>query len=359
MPICLCARSTGNPPTDRTLDAVVGSCNIRRFPDLSMNQQISPNDPIHAQMKPLVSVLMPCYNATATLGLALASVCAQTYSNWECILVDDGSVDAPDEIVRQFGDSRIRYVRLDTNRGRSYARNLSTSMAKGDFLTMVDADDWIYPDKLETQVQILMADPSLAVVSTALGIVDSGYSLVGVRCQGEATASHVFYGSLTKLQAPPLAFAPSMFRARDVQGLTFNTAYGLGEDVDYLLRLMLGRRYAITNDIKYIYTEWNSASLHKVLFGLDSVRQMFTGHSDQFPVRSRYLAFKTLLKMPVYWTARRVGLWKRIMARRSRRPSPEEIQQFSRSFRRVKAEMSRHSPEMTSSTPSHLSEVTT
>jgi len=135
-------------------------------------------------MDPLVSVLMPCYNATATLGMALASLQAQTYQNWECILVDDGSTDSPDLIVEQFRDSRIRYTRLDSNKGRSYARGLSTSLAKGDLLAMVDADDWIYPDKLEKQVEVMTADPSVTVVGTGIGIIDSSHNLAGVRAQG-------------------------------------------------------------------------------------------------------------------------------------------------------------------------------
>ena len=291
-------------------------------------------------MNPLVSVLMPCYNAAATLELALASVRAQTYSNWECVLVDDGSVDRPYEVVDRLNDSRIRYVRLDTNRGRSHARALSTSMAKGDLLTMLDADDWIYPDKLDKQVHLLMADPSLAVLSTSMGVVDLNQRLVGVRGGGASAEAEVFHGRLTKLQAPPMAFAPSMFRARDVRGLTFNTNYSLGEDVDYLLRLILGRRYAIINDVEYIYTEWATLSLPKVLTGLSSIRQMFTTYNGRFPVRSRYLAGKTWLKMPVYWAADRVGFWKRIVARRCRRPNAEEVKTFSQALDTVRAGMS-------------------
>jgi|ERR1039458_2484199 glycosyltransferase involved in cell wall biosynthesis len=290
-------------------------------------------------MNPLVSVLMPCYNATATLGLALASLRAQTYQNWECILVDDGSVDRPDQIVEQFRDSRIRYVRLETNRGRPHARNLATSMAKGDLLTMLDADDWIYPDKLERQVQIIEANQSLTVVSTCMGIVDSSQRLVGVRGRGPSADGQVFYGDASKLQAPPMPFAPSMFRARDVEGLTFNTHYEVGEDFDYLLRLTLGRRYAIIRDVKYVYTEWNAISLRTVLMALVSVRKMFTAYREPFPVRSHYLAIKTSLKMPIYWTANRVGLWKILVAQRCRRPTAEELEQFSQAFQAVCAGM--------------------
>lgn len=294
----------------------------------------------NTQMNPLVSALMPCYNAASTLGMALASLQAQTYTNWECILIDDGSVDRPFEVVEQFRDSRIRYLRLDANKGRPFARNLSVSMAKGDLLTMVDADDWIYPDKFERQVEILMADQSLAVVSTGLGIVDSGQHLTGVRGQRPSTQAQVFYGKMTRLQAPPVAFAPSMFRAQDVQGLVFNEHYSLGQDFGYLLKLMLGRRYAIIQDVKYIYTEWDSISLPKVMTGLGNVRQVFAEYNGSYPVRSRRLALKTLLKMPAYWGAHRVGLWRKLVARRSRLPNAEDIEKFSVALDTVRAGMS-------------------
>lgn len=291
-------------------------------------------------MNPLVSVLMPCYNAVATLGTALSSLRAQTYTNWECILVDDGSVDRPQEVVEQFGDSRIHFVRLEINKGRAHARNLSTSMAKGELLTMLDADDWIYPDKLERQVEVLMADQSLAVVSTGLGIVDSGQHLTGVRGQACYSQRKVFYGELARLQAPPMAFAPSMFKARDVEGLAYNVHYPVGEDFDYLLKLTLGRRYAIIQDVKYIYTEWDSISLQKIMVALGVVRQIYAGYTCRFPVRSRYLALKTLLKIPAYLGACRFGLWERIVARRSRQPNAEEIEEFRRAVNAVRAEMS-------------------
>ena len=302
-------------------------------------------------MNSLVSVLMPCYNAASTLGMALASLQAQTYTNWECIIVDDGSVDRPEEVVERFSDSRIRYLRLDANKGRSFARNLSVSMAKGDLLTMVDADDWIYPDKFERQVEILMADQSLAVVSTGIGIVDSDQHLTGVRGQGHSTQVQVFYGKMTRLEAPPIAFAPSMYRVRDIEGRAFNVNYSVGGDFDYLLKLMLGRCYAVIQDVKYIYTEWDSISLLKVLAALGTVSRVFTEYNDNYPARSRYLSLKTLLKVPVYWGAYRVGLWRTLVARRSRLPKTEDMEKFSVALDTVRAKMSQRIARDTMSPP--------
>ena len=77
-------------------------------------------------MMPLISVVMPVFNATDTLPLALASLQAQTYDAWQCIIVDDGSTDNPEHIINAVGDSRIQYHRLDRNHGRGYARQYAT-----------------------------------------------------------------------------------------------------------------------------------------------------------------------------------------------------------------------------------------
>jgi len=70
-------------------------------------------------MMPLISVLMPVFNAAHTLPLALASLQAQTYENWECIVVDDGSRDNPAAMVKSVGDARIHFYCLDRNHGTS------------------------------------------------------------------------------------------------------------------------------------------------------------------------------------------------------------------------------------------------
>ncbi len=119
---------------------------------------------------PLVSVIMPCYNATSTLPMALASLLAQTYENWECVLVDDGSTDAPVAILERIDDPRIRYIRLPYNQGRGVARQIALDNVRGDLITMLDADDWIYPNKLEMQYLQMVANPHLALISTGMAI---------------------------------------------------------------------------------------------------------------------------------------------------------------------------------------------
>ena len=110
---------------------------------------------------PLVSVVIPVYNAEPFLRATLASVFAQDYEPFEVLVVDDGSSDASGEIARTFPG--VRYFRQE-NRGPSAARNLGVANARGELVANVDADDIIPPHKLTVQVRYLLEHPEIACV---------------------------------------------------------------------------------------------------------------------------------------------------------------------------------------------------
>lgn len=101
--------------------------------------------------KPLVSVITPVFNAAPWLSEMLGSVSRQTFSNWEHILVDDGSTDGSDRIVERAAeeDSRIRFFRMPQNGGPASARNRAIQEARGQYLAFLDADDLWLEQKLE------------------------------------------------------------------------------------------------------------------------------------------------------------------------------------------------------------------
>ncbi len=115
---------------------------------------------------PLVSVIIPAYNAEAFIAKTLASVLAQTYRRLEVLVVDDGSSDRTVGIVRQFSqqDSRIRLLQ-QSNAGVAAARNLAIEAAQGEFIAPVDADDIWYADNIAQQVQAMQrAEPPVGLV---------------------------------------------------------------------------------------------------------------------------------------------------------------------------------------------------
>jgi hypothetical protein len=104
-------------------------------------------------MQPKVSVIIPCYNQAVFLPKAVASLQAQTMPEWECIIVDDGSIDNTAEVANNIAikDSRVRLIQ-QANGGSAGARDAGLQAAKGLFIQFLDADDTITPEKLERQV---------------------------------------------------------------------------------------------------------------------------------------------------------------------------------------------------------------
>lgn len=97
---------------------------------------------------PLFSIIIPTYNRAHILPRTIASVLAQTYSNWECIIVDDGSTDTTKDFITSYSDTRIKYV-YQQNAERSAARNNGIRHAQGEYICFLDSDDEYLPEHLE------------------------------------------------------------------------------------------------------------------------------------------------------------------------------------------------------------------
>jgi glycosyltransferase involved in cell wall biosynthesis len=123
---------------------------------------------------PLVSVLLPTRNRDSLLSRAIASVLSQTYPNFELIVVDDGSTDETETVVKGFSDERIRYVYQD-HRGAAAAENLGTRLARGSFIAFIDDDDEWLCEKLEKQMErFALEGEDTAVVYTAAQFFKNG-----------------------------------------------------------------------------------------------------------------------------------------------------------------------------------------
>ena len=130
---------------------------------------------------PLISVIIPAYNAEIFIRRTLDSILAQTYTNIEILVVDDGSQDRTAEIVESFveKDSRVTLLK-QKNAGVATARNLAIEKSNGEYIAPIDADDIWYPQKLEKQAQcILEADQSIGLVYAWSVRIDEDDVIVG------------------------------------------------------------------------------------------------------------------------------------------------------------------------------------
>jgi glycosyltransferase involved in cell wall biosynthesis len=129
---------------------------------------------------PIVSVIIPTYNRANLVGKAIKSVLNQTYQNFEVIIVDDGSTDNTEDVVRGFPDKRVKYIKkYKKNKGISVARNLGIKVALGKYIALLDSDDEWLPEKLDKQIKVFKSEfPEVGVVySNTLYIDESGKNI--------------------------------------------------------------------------------------------------------------------------------------------------------------------------------------
>lgn len=108
---------------------------------------------MNTSQTPLVSVIIPAYNSAKFAAKAVESVLAQTYQNYELIVIDDGSTDNTKEVLNRFA-GRVNYI-FQENRGPSAARNMGIKVAQGEYICFLDADDTWLPMKLEVQLAFM------------------------------------------------------------------------------------------------------------------------------------------------------------------------------------------------------------
>ena len=126
--------------------------------------------------KPLVSIIIPTYNRAHLIAETLDSLIGQTYSNWECIIVDDNSSDKTEETIKLYKekDSRFKLIlkSKEDKKGASVSRNIGLKIAKGDYIQFLDSDDILAANKLEEQIQLVSNEDEFVISTCKWGRFD-------------------------------------------------------------------------------------------------------------------------------------------------------------------------------------------
>lgn len=181
---------------------------------------------------PLVSVLIPVFNAGEYLRPAVLSVIGQSYRNLEIILIDDGSTDGCIENIADVEDARVKVLRQE-NQGKSVAMNLALEAMSGDFYAIQDADDLSAPMRIERQLGAMLAHPEVAAVFCGYDIILGGrqmaprFAAKGVEeCEKDIESMRM-----------PSHDPTVMFRVSMVDGLRYEPELRIGQGFDYILRV--------------------------------------------------------------------------------------------------------------------------
>jgi hypothetical protein len=191
---------------------------------------------------PTISVVIPAFEAAATIGETVDSVLAQTSAPHEVIVVDDGSTDALDDALAPYGDA-VRLLRLP-HRGVAAARNAGTEAASGDFVLVVDADDVLLPGKLEALAALGAARPDLDLLSTDVLFEQEG------RRAGRFGAANPFesHGQRRAILERCFVGWPAARRARLVEAGGFDDSFRTSHDWECWIRMILSGSSAGLHD---------------------------------------------------------------------------------------------------------------
>jgi glycosyltransferase involved in cell wall biosynthesis len=191
----------------------------------------------------LVSVVIPCYNHSHYLPTAIESVLQQSHKEVEIVVVDDGSTDQTREVAQRY--QQVKYV-YQQNSGLSASRNTGIKHSSGQYLVFLDADDWLYPTALETNLRYLQQNPQLAFVSGAYDMVYVDENLTKEE-KGEIPSGHYFH--LLRRNYIGM-IAAVLFQRWILEEFQYDTTLRACEDYDLYFRIT--RKYPVLHHTEKI-----------------------------------------------------------------------------------------------------------
>jgi succinoglycan biosynthesis protein ExoO len=222
----------------------------------------------------LISIIMANYKGATFLPEAIASVLSQTHSDLEIIICDDASPDASVPLIHEWmtRDSRIQLVVTPRNAGPAAARNCAISLAKGDWLAIMDSDDLIHPHRLERLVAAALLHRADIIADDLVYFGDSVHLNGQTLMQSMSPASPFFVDTELFLQAngrstkvPAFGYLKPLIRRSCLGEMTYDETLKIGEDYDLVLRLLLnGARYAVVPDPMYLYRRHKASVSHRI-----------------------------------------------------------------------------------------------
>ena len=229
------------------------------------------------ESKALISIIVPIYNVEKYLRQCLDSIQDQSYQNFECLLINDGSPDNSADICKEYvsKDPRFRYIEKE-NGGVSSARNLGLEHSKGEYITFIDSDDWVDSDYLEVLYKSLTDEKADVAVSTykQFNVDDNNYY---VHSYQRGYEKKIFTGpelidefiALDTFDHSYRFVCGKLVRKCLLDKIAFNEKTTLGEDMEFWLKLyLISNKIVYVNRDSYIYRVDN-VNRH---FGLEKIR---------------------------------------------------------------------------------------
>ncbi len=236
---------------------------------------------------PLVSIILPVFNTEKYIGEAINSVLDQTYTNWELIIVNDGSKDSSEQIIKRYTDSRIKYI-YQENKGVSEARNRGLAQMCGAYFCFLDADDY-YPKKsLEVRVNKFVTDKGLTFVDgvVVMRTEDMGTEISRYRpaIQGEV------FPQLVRLDERCFLGNTWMVKRDKEYNYQFHKGLTHGEDLCFYLSIAQGKKYDFVEEEILWYRKGHVSAMSNVA-GLENGYRYFYHYAKKLGAAKEDLSY--------------------------------------------------------------------
>jgi glycosyltransferase involved in cell wall biosynthesis len=283
----------------------------------------------------IITIGLPFYNNEKTLEKAINSVLMQTYSNWELLLIDDGSIDGSKSLALKAARSekRIRYLSDGVNRGLVYRLNQITNMAKGQYIARMDADDMMLPEKLEKQLIVFQHHPEIDIVATAAYTIDEYDTPIGIRDTKNIELIHkkeILKNAL--LIHPTILVKTAWYKANK-----YDKDFLRAEDYELWCRSFEHTKFYRITEPLFLYREGN-VTLRNYNLSMQTLRKIFKKYGRGV-LTHRELSFeilKTHIKSFMYSFFSFFGVQYLLSARRNVLLTPQQKQLIDADILKIK-----------------------
>lgn len=278
-----------------------------------------------------VTIGIPIYNAEKYLRKAIDSVLNQSFADFELILSDDGSTDNSLSIIKSYDDKRIRLISDGVNKGISYRLNEQIENAKGEFFARMDADDIMFPNRIQQQFDFLINNPNVDIVGAYSVIIDETNNIIGSRTSSIPSS---FYDVLKQnvFIHPTVMGKTSWFNkfkyTDELKGV---------EDYDLWVRSFSSSQFSIMKEYLLFYRDPLAIKLSTYQFRHKQSRRAYLHYRKNF-LRKTYFVKLMLIsyfKVIIYTIAHNIGLSKFFAARRNKMLNGDEILKYSTILRKA------------------------
>lgn len=284
-------------------------------------------------MNPEVSIGLTFYNNADTLTDALRSIFAQSFQDWELIIVDDNSTDGSYELVKSVKDHRVRVFREKEKKGFIAALNQMTQLSKGRYYARMDADDMMHPERLSKQFEYLKTHPEIDVVDTLMCSMDQEGRAIGVRDTGAIDVR------------PETLLSGRFFHHATVMGYTewfqknpYDMGYIRAEDCELWCRTYKTSRFARINEPLYFVRE-GLVNVKNHLLSRKTVRKIIRTYGPSYVGKRRtiQLVAESHIKGLIYYVFSIVRSHDMLVNMRNRKLNEEEKAYADDILARIKA----------------------